>query len=76
VYRNEDVNDRPHATDARNAARCLTQFVSCHRACGRLTGDATEPEASGYMVTVNCSCRVSSQSTIRTPNAMVSVVTQ
>jgi hypothetical protein len=35
-----------------------TQFVSCHRACGQLTGDATEPEANGYMVTVACGCGV------------------
>jgi len=26
--------------------------------CGQLTGDATEPEANGYMVTVGCSCGV------------------
>ena len=37
----------------------LTQFVSCHRACGQLTGDATEPEANGYRLTVSCSCGVS-----------------
>ncbi len=36
----------------------LTQFVSCHRACGQLTGDATEPAANGYLVTVTCSCGV------------------
>jgi hypothetical protein len=26
--------------------------------CGRLTGDATEPEANGYLLTVGCSCGV------------------
>ena len=36
----------------------LEDFVTRHRACGRLTGEATEPEPSGYMVTVTCSCGV------------------
>ena len=36
----------------------LTDFVTRHRACGRMTGDASEPEADGYMLTVTCSCRV------------------
>jgi hypothetical protein len=34
----------------------LADFVTRHRACVQLTGDATEPEANGYMVTVACSC--------------------
>jgi hypothetical protein len=29
----------------------LEDFVTRHRACGQLTGDATEPEASGYSMT-------------------------
>jgi hypothetical protein len=29
----------------------LADFVIRHRPCGRLTGDATEPVANGYMVT-------------------------
>ena len=33
--------------------------VARHRACGTMTGDATEPEPSGYMLTVSCSCGVS-----------------
>jgi len=37
----------------------LAQFVTRHRACGTMTGDATEPEPSGYMLTVSCSCGVS-----------------
>jgi hypothetical protein len=36
----------------------LEDFVSRHRACGQLTGDATEPEANGYLLTVGCSCGV------------------
>jgi hypothetical protein len=35
----------------------LAEFVSDHRACGRLTGDATEPEAN-YLLTVAYSCGV------------------
>jgi hypothetical protein len=26
----------------------LADFVTRHRACGQLAGDATEPEANGY----------------------------
>ena len=29
----------------------LEHFVSRHRACGQLTGDATGPEANGYSMT-------------------------
>jgi hypothetical protein len=36
----------------------LTEFVARHRSCGTLTGDATEPEANGYLLTVGCSCGV------------------
>jgi hypothetical protein len=36
----------------------LAEFVTRHRPCGQLTGDATEPAANGYMVTVTCSCGV------------------
>ena len=36
----------------------LEDFVTSHRACGQLTGDATEPEANGYLLTVGCSCGV------------------
>ena len=34
----------------------LADFVTRHRVCGQLTGDASEPEASGYVVTVSCAC--------------------
>jgi hypothetical protein len=36
----------------------LAEFVSCHRGCGRLTGEATEPGPNGYLLTVGCSCGV------------------
>jgi hypothetical protein len=36
----------------------LADFVTRHRPCGLLTGDATEPAPNGYMVTVACSCGV------------------
>ena len=37
----------------------LEDFVTRHRACGTMTGDATEPAPDGYMLNVNCSCGVS-----------------
>ena len=36
----------------------LADFVTRHHPCGRLTGDATAPEANGYMLSVACSCGV------------------
>jgi hypothetical protein len=36
----------------------LADFVTRHRPCGRLTGDATEPEPEGYMLNVGCCCGV------------------
>jgi hypothetical protein len=36
----------------------LAYFVTRHRPCGRLTGDATEPAPEGYMLSVVCSCGV------------------
>ena len=33
----------------------LEDFVTRYRPCGQLTGDATEPEANGYLVTIGCS---------------------
>jgi hypothetical protein len=32
----------------------LADFVTRHRPCGQLTGDATEPGANGYTPTVGC----------------------
>ena len=37
----------------------LEDFVIRHRPCGQLTGDATEPDANGYLSTVSCCGRVS-----------------
>jgi len=36
----------------------LADFVTRHSPYGQLTGDATEPEANGYLLTVGCSCGV------------------
>jgi hypothetical protein len=36
----------------------LVEFATRHRACGQLTGDATEPVRNGYLLTVGCSCGV------------------
>jgi hypothetical protein len=34
----------------------LRDYVARHRAHGQLVGDATEPAANGYMLTVSCPC--------------------
>jgi hypothetical protein len=34
----------------------LERFVTAHRACGQLVGDATEPILSGYRVWIACPC--------------------
>ena len=36
----------------------LTEFIEEHRTHGTLTGQATEPVWSGYLLTVACSCGV------------------
>ena len=36
----------------------LEEFVHNHRSHGALTGDATEPEWNGYLLTVVCPCGV------------------
>jgi hypothetical protein len=36
----------------------LADFVTRHRPCGGLSGDATEAEPGGYMLSVGCSCGV------------------
>jgi hypothetical protein len=54
-----NVDDEHHATDAHAMLLAeLTDFVTRHRACRQLTGDATEPAPEGHLVTVTCSCGV------------------
>jgi len=36
----------------------LQEFVSDYHPHGPLSGDATEPEWNGYLLTVSCSCGV------------------
>jgi hypothetical protein len=36
----------------------IEAFIREHRAHGELVGDATEPAANGYMITVACPCGV------------------
>jgi hypothetical protein len=36
----------------------IEAFIREHRQHGDLTGDATEPAANGYMITVACPCGV------------------
>ena len=36
----------------------LTAFVQDHQPHGQLVGEVTEPEATGYLVTVTCPCGV------------------
>ena len=54
------VDGQRRAPDARAILLAeLEDFVARHRACGQLTGDATEREASSYLVWVRCSCGIS-----------------
>ena len=34
----------------------IEEFLGLHRAHGHLTGDATEPTRTGYLLTVTCPC--------------------
>jgi hypothetical protein len=34
----------------------LEGFVAAHRPCGTLTGDASAPAPTGYLLWVSCSC--------------------
>src|SRR5262245_31477165 len=52
----------------------LVDFVDRHRPCGTLTGDATEPSARGYMLTVACSCGVTFARWITPYDAMADMV--
>lgn len=36
----------------------LYEFIHRHRDHGKLTGDASQPDGDGYIVTVACSCGV------------------
>jgi hypothetical protein len=36
----------------------LTEFIEDQRTHGSLTGEATEPEWNGYLLTVACGCGV------------------
>jgi hypothetical protein len=62
----DGARSRSARDDQRRAPHCLTtivlaeltDFVTRHRAHGKLTGDATEPEANDYMLTVTCPCGV------------------
>jgi hypothetical protein len=56
-YQNLDIDGLAHRADPRAMLLAeLADFVTRHRPCGQLTGDASEPEPSGYMLTVGCSC--------------------
>lgn len=34
----------------------LEQYVTLHRACGRLTGNAMPPTPDGYLIWIACPC--------------------
>lgn len=34
----------------------LKRFVTAHRSCATLTGDASPPSAEGYLLWIDCSC--------------------
>jgi hypothetical protein len=52
AYQNMDVDCPAGGPDARAMLLAeLEDFVARHRPCGQLTGDATEPEPTGYSIT-------------------------
>jgi hypothetical protein len=49
---NVDIDAQADSPDLRAMLLAeLADFVTRHRACGKLTGDATEAEADGYSMT-------------------------
>jgi hypothetical protein len=58
-YQNLDIDGSARRADphAKLLAE-LADFVTHHRPCGQLTGDATEPELEAYMLSVGCGCGV------------------
>jgi hypothetical protein len=59
AYQNQDIDGSARRADPHAMLLAdLADFVTRRRPCGQLTGDATEPAANGYMVTVACSCGV------------------
>jgi hypothetical protein len=60
AYQNQDIDGSARRADPHAMLLAeLADFVTRHRPCGQLTGDASEPEPSGYMVIVSCSCAAS-----------------
>jgi hypothetical protein len=53
-YQNLDIGDSAAARSSRCWLSELADFVTHHRPCGQLTGDAAEPEPSGYVLIVSC----------------------
>ena len=52
-YQNLDIDGSARCADPHAMLLAdLADFVTRHRPCGRLTGDATEPAPDGYMLSV------------------------
>jgi hypothetical protein len=59
AYQNWDIDGSARRADPHAMLLDeLADFVTRHRPCGQLTGDATEPELEGYMPSVACCCGV------------------
>lgn len=52
----------------------LEAFVTRHRPCGALTGDATPPTVDGYTVTVSCSCGAVFERAVALDDAMADLI--
>jgi hypothetical protein len=52
----------------------VAEFVERHHGCGALTGNATEPTESGYLLSVDCSCGASFARWITPEDAALSLV--
>ena len=56
-YQNLDIDGLARRADPHAMLLAeLADFVTRHHPCGKLTGDATEPAAEGYLVGVTYSC--------------------
>jgi hypothetical protein len=59
AYQNRDIDGSARRADPHAMLLDeLADFVTRHSPCGQLSGDATEPEANGYLLTVGFSCGV------------------
>ena len=57
-----------------NLSADLEEFVTDHRAHGRLTGDAPQPAWNGYLLTVACPCGLTFERWVTPQDAAVDLL--